>query len=564
MAISQNILLSIHPAASGGTAYSQNNNITINSTPANLTAGENPIVWTLNTSAITSSNDYAQIAFSVSGVPPDAEYFTLTPDESFQFPNYQLTAADEPQANEFYSTGTTPSKTTTDVADCIVASLNGNYSFRQRFFAVRTGTQVIIKSLKKGSRYNLNFTSTTGYISLDYTLDAGNQFISQNKKDYSVWADIYIDSDGYIGGAINRFPSVYLTSTDLTYLPNNAYTFDVSNVVKSYVSTPLPEVGNTSFWLTLDDMVNFYIVFGEEYDEFENNNKRRFTIGQTEVKWATNASLPLNTVNNLSDNLVLALYNGTQSINAMTDAPNPKETFSSQKEFISFVYYHTPSIIGDIKFFLKGYYELFDGTQVVYTHDKITNISQGGSYHVETSYESMPFSPSSAIRLYTAEVWTSFSDDDGGTHEFKIINQRVYNVVQDCLSDYAQQFAWKNSRGRWDTFLFNGEIEENLERSAKQFNSPESYSPVSTDRLITTTKIDISQVITAKSGWIDKYHFDYLFYIAKNQDVRLFDSNGDYIPVNVKKLDWKLDSTKTLYQVQMDYILARGENYVKQ
>ncbi len=541
--------------------------VTIFSSPAVVTAGENPIVWTFHASALTGTSSFAELTFFFNNPPAVDDYVTITPDIISDYPIFQVTCKDEPGSNQFYSSTTTPTKNEVECAMSCVAALNDNFSFRQRFYATQNDGLVIVRAKKTGSRYNMNFFSPnefiTGDIALNYSHDAANSYVSQSKKDYSVWGDLFINSSGYLGGTIDRTDSINISSTELTYLPDNNYTFDVSNVVKNYVTTPLPTISSSTFFRTTDDMVNFYILFGEKYDEFDNNYKRRFVVGQTEVLWATNASLELTQVNDLTNYTVQSVETG-QSILPMTLSPNPKEIFSNQLEFISFMYSHTPSsTFSNIYFYLKGEIEYFDGSFDIFTDTKLTSISAGGSYHVEVGYDSMGFSPSSPVRSYDVGVWIRWTDDAFSIHNQQVVNTKTYVLLQDCPSDYAYNFIFKNTLGRWDSFLFNGEIEENLERSSKQFNSPESYSPTSEDRLSTDISVNVQKKTVSKSGWLDKIHFDWLFELAKNTDVRLYNS-GDLIPVVVNKVDWEMDSTKTMYQVQMDWSYAKEENYVKQ
>ncbi len=232
--------------------------------------------------------------------------------------------------------------------------------------------------------------------------------------------------------------------------------------------------------------------------------------------------------------------------------------------FLYLTFHCTPSsTFSNIYFYLKGEIEYFDGSFDIFTDTKLTSISAGGSYHVEVGYDSMGFSPSSPVRSYDVGVWIRWTDDAFSIHNQQVVNTKTYVLLQDCPSDYAYNFIFKNTLGRWDSFLFNGEIEENLERSSKQFNSPESYSPTSEDRLSTDISVNVQKKTVSKSGWLDKIHFDWLFELAKNTDVRLYNS-GDLIPVVVNKVDWEMDSTKTMYQVQMDWSYAKEENYVKQ
>lgn len=533
-------------------SFNNNNNITIDTSPANIVAANNPIVWKFKSSASTQNNIYSQLVFEVLAVPDTGNYLLISADTVGDYPTFQLVCKDIPGAGEIYSNSTSPAKNANDLAECIVAVLNSDYNFKQRFYAVQDANEVTIQARQQGARYNLNFFATDPDLSLLSVTDSGDWNRGQILKDYTIYADVYVGSSGNYADLTSRLPSERVGTVEIDYQPNNIYNFEISSFVQPYVSTSLPIIGANTFQKDNSAVNNVYLVFGERYDEFSNNFRKPFPVGQTGLIWVHNSALDYSISNNLS---AYSYSLSTPQLTGkpfLTSQPDVKETFTNEKEFLSCL------IDGSSNYQvrIKGYYEYLNGTQVTYNSKFSTAILSGGCYTVDVSYANMSFPTSAPIRRYSAKLM-NYNVSLG--LETQVSKEQIYDVLPDCPTEYQMNFIWLNSLGGWDSFMFNAEIEDVVERKSDEFITPPSLSPSVEDRLNKDYLVSIEKTRVVNSAWINKQHFDWLIELAKSDDVRYLDS-GKWIPVNIQKIDYNADSIEQMYQIQIEYKIAREIN----
>lgn len=536
---------------SASTAFQINNNITIGSSPATINASHNPIYWQLSSSATTQSTTYSQITFEVIGVPDDGNFILISGDSSNTYPTIQLVCATNPGAGQIYSNSTVPAKGINDLAQCIASVLNNDFNFKQRFYAVVNSNKVTIQAKRQGARYNLNFLSTDPDINLTSTIDSGNWNRGQILKDYTIYADVYVGSSGFLADLTSRLPATRVGTVEIDYQPNNLYTFDVSSFVEPYVRRTTPTINSSTFIRDNGTITNVFLVFGERYDEFSNNYRKTFPVGQTDIVWVHNAALDFSQTNDLSNYFYdFSIANTNKPF--LTNQPTSKETFSNQKEFLSVL------VEGNSNFeiFIDGVYEYWNGTQVGYVDKFTTSVTSGGCFTADVSYSNMGFTGSTAIRRYTARLWRRNLSTSNIT---PVSITQTYNVLPDCPSEYQTNIIWLNSLGGWDSFMFNGEIEEKIKRKSDEFITAPDYTPSTSERLNTDYNINIEKTTTLKSSWINKDHFDWLADLAKSDDVRYL-SGSTWIPVTLNDFKYELDSLNDLYQVTIEYKIARELN----
>lgn len=550
--ISRNpIIYKVSSAATNDNIYYLNNNLIINSSPAQITAVNNPIVWSISSSAITSSDSYAKLIINVNSASNNGEYFSFSGNSITDYPQFQLTAAAEPTILEYYSNSTSPSKSTTDIANCICSVLNDDFNFKDRFFAVSSGSSVLITAINEGDKYNFNFFSSSSDIVLISKTDSNNKNIGQNYKDYSVWADIYINSSGDYPILTSRTGSTFVDGIEINYNPNNTYEFNISNFVEPYLTTSLPSTGQTTFFIDNNAITNAYIVFGQKYDEFSNNFRKKFICGQSDLIWSHHSALDYLNTNNLSGYSFNFTTVSGDNKQFLTKIPLEKETTTSSLEYLSMILEGNTSL----GVCLKGYYEWFDGTKINFEKNVTTTI-EGGFYNVDVSYSNLNFGSSNTVRRYVVGVYR-FDVDIPGSTRYLISPQITYNIQQDCLSDNYKQIVWLDNA--WETFIFNGEEEITIDRDYEQFKVTLSYNPSKQDTINQLLSITSNKIYTAKSTWINKEHFEWLFSLTTSNDVRLYE-DGLFKSIYITKFDYKLDTIEQLYSVEFDYVLSPTVN----
>ncbi len=536
--------------------YSLNSNVSIVSSPPNINAVKNPIVWSLQSSAITSTINYSELSINVDFLDSEGSYFGFSGSSTFDYPQFQLTANDTPAILEYYSSGTTPTRTQSECAECICSVLNEDFNFRDRFFAIQSGTTVIIRSIQPGSRYDMNFFASSSAITQNYVLNSSDSNRGQELKDYAVWCDIYFGSDGYYASAstIDRTGSTYVSSVEIDYNADNVYNFDVSNFVEPYLSTDLPLISQTTLWRDGSANNNVYLVFGEKYDEFDNNYRRRFLVGQTEIAWANHSYMNRLVGGNLSGYSFNLMTTSGDGKVFLTSAPSTKETLTNQLEYLGFLVEGN----GTLSLCTAGYYEYWDGTQFAYEKNNNTAMDLGGQWYADVSYGSLNFGAGQTVRRYTVGLY-SYNSEVPGSTRYLISDVRTYEIQQDCPAEYAKQILWLDNV--WESFIFNAEIQEEVDRDYEEFRIALSFTPTQQDILNQIINIELKKITTAKTRWINKEHFDWLLTMLKSSDVRLYE-DGLFKSIYITKFDYKLDSIESLYKVEIDYVVSAGENQI--
>tara|TARA_R110000868_G_scaffold408585_5_gene691970 strand:- start:444 stop:2150 length:1707 start_codon:yes stop_codon:yes gene_type:complete len=557
------IIVQVNSASTINTEYRLNNYITSTASTASVYASENPIIYSFASSAITSTEIGAEVWFNVTTASADDAYFILSGNTEGDYPTYQLTAKSVPGLNEYYSSGTLPAKTTSEIADSIAFALNANISFRQRFYANTENNRVYVQALRSGSRYDLNFLSSDGNLALAVTIYSLDTSRGETLRDYAIWSDLYINSTGTLGDTLNRSGSTIVSSYENTYNSDNSYNVDVSSVIKNYIHTPLPNFTATTFTYANEALVNFYLVAGEQYDEFDSNYRRKFKNLQTEIKWALNSSLGLLEQNNLS----AYTYDGTNTaINYLTNSPDTKYSYLDQKENRAFLYSlaNLYSAVTDVTFVAQGGAFGLDGSLIsATTQIYLSGVTSGGCISFEYGAEQAGISAIESssgmnVMYYIYEVVANVTTP-GGTLQFPIVPSKRIYLIRDCQENPVQMI-FRNNLGWWDSFIFNGEVEQTTDRKITTFESVVE-NPGHEEKSINISNIEIDLIYKAYSEWINKEHFDWLFECLKSTEVRVYE-NDELRPIIISKVDWKSNTTNDLFTINIEYTYGVRENYI--
>jgi len=480
-----------------------------------------------------------------------------------------MTAAEKPKFNEFYSSATIPTRSAEDTAESIVGGLNENASFRARFYASRNSGDVIIKSLTPGMRFNIDFHSSDAGITLHSTSDSIDQYRGKSLKDYAVHCSLYINSAGDFGSTLDRTNSTRVGQfEDLWSSDNNNY-FGVNGILKNFVTTPLPSA-TTEVQLLTGALVNFYLIFGDKYDEFRNNFNRKFLVGQSAISWAINSSLNYLTENNFepytinNDDL---LNNGTTTVpGPLTTAPNPKLTRPDQKEFITILYHNYPSITDFVfnrNFYAQVRAEYWDGTNSSETMYLDTAIYSGGTYLFDVSPANIGINVlnfSKKVKKYTVRICVNSNHYLGEVQLF----QRTYLYEQISESKNPYNIIFLESLGGWASWYFLAESIIDSSRKITEFTSPVSFSPSIQDEVSSISSIELNKEYKANSGFIDKDHLNWLkTEIDKSTDVRVMNSNGEYESIIIIKSEGKYLSEQNLFNLEIEFKKTVQENYIR-
>lgn len=570
---SQNpVILRDSAAATNNAAYIISSGITINVSPSDICAVENPVLWQFNSIVTTfpassnpTSNIKAYMILQVNSVPASGDKFIMSAQTAGDFATYEFESADQPIINQFYSNTTSPSKNTTDVADSIAFAMNQNQSFRSKFYAASSSNQVLVQALEYGARYNMWFTNVIGSsIGMPTNNNSYDNYRSQGLKDYAIWADTYIASVGDFGTTLNRTNSYRVGQSEVNFTADNLYWFDVAGIMKSYVSTPAPVVGTTTIQRFTQPLQNVYIVYGERYDEYKNNYRRAFLGGQTNVSWVLNSALGSLDINTLTaytcDN------SGFQQIKYLTASPSPKQTYLDSNEWLCFLYSNSNgSQLSSQHFSFQLDINYVDGTQdAAWAEISQTAVSIGGYYCANVSasqlFTGMTYN-GKLIKSYTVRL---VRQQNLGAPIQVMGEDKEYIVLNECHTEGAREFQWTTNLGGMDSFWFNGEMETTPSRRITTFTQPVSYTPSRTDKQTIIKSIDYSKSYKSYSGYINEAHVEWLMNeLSKSTDCKIR-VGTDLIPIIILNVEPKpYVSSQDLFQINIEYRYSQDENYIK-
>ncbi len=579
MPLTQNpVIVHVPATATNNSAYTYSSGVTITSEPSTISASENPITWNFNSLQIfpgpnSITNVKSKLTLSVASVPASSLKFAISAATAGDFPTYEFESSAEPKINEFYSVDTIPARTVNDVADSIAFAMNANFSFRQRFYAVSSSNEVIIQALEYGSKWDIRFNRLTigSALGVSSNNDSNDNYRGQSFKDYAITGDLYIGSSGDFGSNLNRTNSYRVSIMENAFSADNNYYFDVSGIIKNYISTPTPTLGATSMEKMNDALVNYYIVFFEKYDEFRNNYRRNFLKGHTSVKWGLNSSLDYLDVNDLTgytfDNSSTYLQSGATLISYLTTSPSTKYVYPDvSNEFLSFLYYNgNGSQLTGLTFYFNVNTNYQDGTSSFNQFqiaNRTINSTDGGLYCANVS-PGLIFTGNTNGGLimdnYEVQLYIS-----GISGSYQVGESKNYKFINDCV-DNGQEITFLNSLNGWDSLLFNGETETTIERKSTTFRRTIGYTPTSTDKVNITSSIDFNKSYKLYSGSLNKEHIDWITTeLSKSSDIRI-NIDDELIPINIISLDpTPLITNNDLFQLFIEYRYSKDENFITQ
>jgi len=261
------------------------------------------------------------------------------------------------------------------------------------------------------------------------------------------------------GGTYNNF-----TTLELPFdIRTNSHQFDVSQIMKSFVSTPRIDQDFTGFTYITSMLRPYYIDFGEKYPLVTNTNtKKARSKGETGYKWVINSALDWESANDMSD-----YFSGGSFL---TNSPNPLDIQRLQTNFLYFI---LEKDLG-ATLTLKGDIEYYDGTSdtgITFINIASGSTNSGGVYALNVSYESLGLaayeaSGNTKVKRCTFGVYsgsTLFSEER--TYRFEIDEQpRKFGV------------SFENKLGAYDTFDFIGIVENSVNRTKKNYTVPRNIS----------------------------------------------------------------------------------------
>jgi len=187
--------------------------------------------------------------------------------------------------------------TATEIATSLAEALQKDTLIPKVYYINNSGAVVTLQAKENGTRFDLDSTnviaSATG-VTVTQTQEGVDYCDGQITDNYSISCEVMVNTD-----FTNQYPDVGET-TDynrvaeliLPFNPTNVHRFDISSILKSQVSTPMPDTTLTGSTLLPSVMQPYYVKLSELYPLVPNTNtiKKRYKT-EVDVNWVINSSL---------------------------------------------------------------------------------------------------------------------------------------------------------------------------------------------------------------------------------------------------------------------------------
>jgi hypothetical protein len=290
-------------------------------TPVSLSAVENPIILNLRTAFNTGGASYSKFNINVNSTVSDGQnlVFTFTYPQAYSatfyaksFPNrgnYFLASVLKDGAGN-----TVGNNTTTEIATSIAEVLSNDSVISRLYWISANGATVTLTAKEANTKLD-GSTVMTFNAALAITgqqLAYGNaQFDGAITENYSLYADILVNTQLQYGENPSTFNFNKATQLELPFNPvSNSHYFDLSTVLKNFVSTPKLDFTLTGYTTIADMLCGYQVQYGEKYPLVPNSTTKKSRVkGTTSTLYALNSALAWEDINDLTTYLGNRLHN---------------------------------------------------------------------------------------------------------------------------------------------------------------------------------------------------------------------------------------------------------------
>lgn len=465
------------------------------SEPADLTAANNPIILQIET-ATNSPNPMpakGTITIVSGGTISDGDSITF----SLTYPQvYEavFTAKGYPDRTSYFlasvlkdSTGVNVgSNTVSEIATSLAECIQQDIILRRLYYVTNDSNKVYLVAKVNTPSLNL----TTQYVTVnanDITLAPTQygqaQFDGQATADYSIYAEIYINTSLEFGGTPVASDYNRIAQLELPFQADNKHKFQLDSVLKNFVVTTPIDFTYTGFTTLPEYDVAYYVKYGEIFPLIANSTtKRKRWKGTTGFKVTTNAALNWEDTNDMSSYLGVELtgYTATtgsyprSGVTWLTNSPSTLYVQRDSKQFLSFLlpkFYassgRTLSCRGDV-----AYYNGVTTTGITFfqiTSGSTTNF--GGLTALNVGYDGLGLQAleSSGNTKVRRVDFAVYQTDVNGTYPLTTVKTFLYEI-DEAPTKFGTAFL--NKYGTWDIFDWVGEVVDDSNITREEYQVP--------------------------------------------------------------------------------------------
>lgn len=325
---------------------------------SSLVAANNPIAFTIQTTTNTGNPVKSQTEIKVVGTINDGDTLTF----NLEYPSeidVVLTAKGYPDRDEYFLASVTldatgvpvDSSTAAEIAQSIGESIEKSTELSRLYDVLVSSTSVYLTAKEANNKLDLNtetLSISTTAITQTLLFEGQAAYDGQIVENYSVYADLYVypNAQWGVNHAISDMKKA--ARLELPFQLNNVHRFDLSPVVKNYVTTPKLDWDLTGFTTVSPMITEFKLQYGEAYPLIQNTNTKKSRYkGTSSNFYAINSALEWEEINTMSG------YTGSKLHNLKADFDGDVTHTGSSKIQITiddYLYDTGSSSTTDIKF----------------------------------------------------------------------------------------------------------------------------------------------------------------------------------------------------------------------
>lgn len=309
----------------------------ITNQPVALTAAENPIVFNIQTARNQGTPLISKGDIDVNGSISDGDnmVFTLTYPQAYTavftakaFPNRDtyFLASVLNDANGVAIGNNSAAEIVTSIAEVLSQD-----SVISRLYFIRADQTKVYLAAKEANT-KLDITTVIAVqgtnLALTQTQNGNSAYDGQISENYSVYTDILINNSAQYGEdpAIDTFNKVAQLELPFNAITNQ-HLFDLSEVLKNFVSTPKIDFTLTGFTTIANMLTAYKVQYGEKYPLVENSStKKSRNKGTSDTKFALNSALQWESDNDMTDWVGSRLHNVKADFDGVVITNSPTES----------------------------------------------------------------------------------------------------------------------------------------------------------------------------------------------------------------------------------------------
>jgi len=546
--------------------------VTSPSTTGAIVAVENPVMINISTDINSIQPLYSINTFSIDDTISDVVIqFELTFPYVYSAVFY---SKGFPDRNNYFlesvltdEVGTpTGSNSTTEIATSLAEAFEADSIISRLYYIFNDGTDVTLTSKEYNGQYDLstsNVTITGSNLTMVNEQEGVAEFDGGLESNYSVYTEVFVDDDIQYGETQVDEGHKRVTELELPFQRNNNHQFNLSPVLKNFVSSPKFNFSFTGATYMIDMICSYYVKYGEKYPLIPNSNtKKKRNKGTGGFNWAINSALDFETSNRMN-----SYFPSTGTTLFLNTATNTKFSHRDAKEFLNIVvekdYQYPTAVFADIL--------MYDGT--LHLGEKLYDLSatggdnQGGIAALAVDYEFPGISQYevAGAKIRRVDITMKYTDDGGSTYypysETKTINYEIDEQPDNF------NIAFLNKFGTYETYTFVGEVidESDVTRSSYQKPYPINPNGSASGGFEHNSTLDTTytKVYTLNTGIIDEDTWFFLQGMLNSNRIYHYDETYQTYMNIIGQTSTKSTNTNE-YSLQVVVMETINENNVNQ